>query len=313
VRQDAHPPEAALLLRRHNLNLVPILRELLRTRSVSRTAERVGLSQSAVSAALARLRETFEDDLLVMVGRRLELTEKGAQLIEQTERAHLELEALLRPPQFDPLTETRRFVVASADYITFVLAPRLARLLGGQAPHASVPFVDVPPDLALGLTRGTIDTVIAPDDTAGDIAVQMLSAPLFTDEFVVIGAADRWPPGSVTREAYEDAAHAMFQMSPRLPGSHQALGLAEQGVVQRNRVVVQQFSALPAIVEAADCLAICHRRLAEQFAKAYAISIHPAPFELAPLSLRAYWSRSVQRDPAHVWFRGVLQQAAQLA
>ena len=98
--QADHPSRnRRLLLRRHNLNLLPILRELLRTRSVSRTAEIVGLSQSAVSAALARLRETYNDDLLVMVGRRLELTEKGAQLIEPTERACLEVEGLLRPSQ----------------------------------------------------------------------------------------------------------------------------------------------------------------------------------------------------------------------
>ena len=162
-----------MLLRRHNLNLLPILRELLRTRSVSRTAEIVGLSQSAVSAALARLRETYNDDLLVMVGRRLELTEKGAQLIEPTERACLEVEGLLRPSQFDPSTESRRFVVATADYVTFLLGPALTQMFAERAPNASVYFVDVPSDLQAQILRGAIDVVAVPADTAVDAEVDL--------------------------------------------------------------------------------------------------------------------------------------------
>jgi DNA-binding transcriptional LysR family regulator len=299
-----------LLLRRHNLNLVPILRELLRTRSVSRTAEAVGLSQSAVSAALARLRETFEDDLLVMVGRHLVLTEKGAALMEPTERAYLELEDLLRAPDFDPMAETRRFVVATADYVTFLVAPPLIRMMAEQAPRAAVQFVDVGDDIALQLTRGTVDVVAIPDDTAAAMGEGLLSRPLFRDEMVVIASRERGPsPGGLTLAAYQAGRHAMFQISAR-GQTHQDRALAEHGVSQQNRVYVQQFSALPAIVEATDCLAVCHRRLAERFAQTFAIAIHPPPFPLPPIEICAYWARSMRRDPAHAWFRGLLAEAA---
>jgi DNA-binding transcriptional LysR family regulator len=298
-----------VLLRRHNLNLLPILRELLRTRSVGRTAEIVGLSQSAVSAALARLRKTYDDDLLVMVGRKLELTEKGAQLIEQTERACLEVEALLRPPAFDPSTESRRFVIATADYVAFLLAPALARLVAQQAPQASIHFIDVPTDLVPQLVRGTIDAVVIPEDTSKGVAEQTASALLFIDDMVVIASkAHRAFEGPLTRDVYEASRHARFKMSP-LTMSHQDFSLRNAGIWQHDIMVVQQFLTLPGIVEGSGCLALVYRRLAEHFLRSHDIEILPPPFDISPISVTAYWGRSVQRDPAHAWFRTLLMQA----
>ena len=300
-----------MLLRRHNLNLLPILRELLRTRSVSRTAETVGLSQSAVSAALARLRETFDDELLVMRGRRLELTEKGAQLVEQTERAYLEVEALLRPAQFEPALETKRFMVATADYVSFLLAPKLTTLLAERAPGASVHFIDIPPDVAHELLRGSIDAIVVPADTAEGLYDPGCSAELFDDEMVVISSRRRRSfEGPLTREIYENGRHAMFQMSPKIETTHQILGIRERGISQQSVVIVQQFLALPAIVEASDCLAVVQRRIAERFSEAYDIEILPSPFEMARLHITAYWSRSLHRDPSHQWFRNLLKEAS---
>lgn len=299
-----------MLLRRHNLNLLPILRELLRTRSVSRTAEIVGLSQSAVSAALARLRETYNDDLLVMVGRRLELTEKGVQLIGPTEQACMEIESLLRPPQFDPATETRRFVVATADYVTFLLAPTLAQLFAQQAPNASVYFVDVSGDLQSQIVRGAVDVVAIPADTASGLARDISSAVLFEDDMVVIASRRlRSFEGTLTREIYEASRHARFRMSPKNTATHQDVNFRQLGIEQHDLVMVQQFLSLPGIVETSSTLALVQRRLAERFQRSHEIDIFEAPFALSPISLTAYWGRSVERDPAHAWFRNLLHQA----
>lgn len=299
-----------MLLRRHNLNLLPILRELLRTRSVGKTAQIVGLSQSAVSAALSRLRETYNDDLLVMVGRRLELTEKGAQLVEQTERACLEVENLLRPPEFDPSTERRRFVVATADYVTFLLAPKLAQLFAEQAPNASVYFVDVPTDLPSQIVRGTVDVVAIPDDTADGLGPDTPSALLFEDEMVVIASRrHRSFEGPLTREVYEAGRHARFKISPKNTATHQDVNLRQLGIEQHDSILVQQFLSLPGIVEGSSTLALVQRRLAERFQRTHDIEIFPAPFAVRPIQLTAYWGRAVARDPAHIWFRGLMLEA----
>lgn len=299
-----------MLLRRYNLNLLPILRELLRTKSVRQTAESVGLGQPAVSAALARLREMFQDDLLVMVGRKLELTERAEQLIDQTERAYVEAEVLLKPRTFDPKAETRRFIIATADYVTVLLAPRLAGLLAEQAPNASVQFIDLAINVEAKLMRGAIDVAIMPDHTVEALSADAASMPLFEDKSVII-ASRRNPPfkGKLTRKVYEQARHAMFQVSARSDVTYQSLVLRTNKITQHNVVLVQQFLALPAIVEQSDCLSLVQRRLAELFQRNYEIDLYPTPFEAPPLSIRAYWSRTVERDPAHVWFRKLLASA----
>ena len=131
--------------------------------------------------------------------------------------------------------------------------------------------------------------------------------PLFEDRSVVI-ASRRKPPfkGKLTRKVYEQARHAMFQVSARSSVTYQSLVLSANQIDQRNVVLVQQFLTLPAIVEQSDCLSLVQRRLAELFQRSYEIDLYPPPFEAPPLSIRAYWGRTVERDPAHVWFRSLL-------
>jgi LysR family nod box-dependent transcriptional activator len=299
-----------MLLRQHNLNFIPILRELLRTQSVGRTAEIIGLSPSGVSAALARLRETFEDELLVAVGRKLQLTEKGAALIEQTERVCVDLELLLRPSRFNPLTSTDTFIVATADYVSFLLAPNVAALLHKEAPSACLRFIDLPVDYGQELGRGAIDIIIASSGPTLDLAPWTASAPFFEDEMVVIASKlHRSFEGPLTRAIYESCAHVSFQIEHHTRSDHEAISLGELGIRQHNRVTVQQSWALPAIVQNSACLSLLERRLAEALARTYDIEILQPPFEIPPLKLTAHWRRATNGDAASIWFRDLLRRA----
>lgn len=303
----------AMLLRRHNLNLLPILRELLRSQNVSRTAEAVGLSQSAISAALARLREDFGDELLVMKGRRLELTEGGRRLIPQVESACIELESLLRPSAFLPDQETRRFVVATADYVSYLVAPALSRIFAAEAPRASVHFIDIGANLQSRLTTGELDLLAIPEDTAGDMRNNFNCAALFTDETVVISSTvNKAFSGPLTRKIFENSPHAMFQLAPKRSISHEMQLMIRAGIQHEDRVLVEHFLTLPAIVEATDCLALIQRRLAEQFQRSHAIEIHVPPFAAERMTISAFWSKSLERDPAHSWFRDAMFRAARV-
>ncbi len=300
-----------MLLRRHNLNLLPILRELLRTRSVARTSETIGLSQSGVSAALARLREVYEDEILVMVGRRLELTERGQQLVEQTERACLEVETLLRPQTFDPAIETRRFVVCAADYITYLLAPGVVRRMQIEAPNAACHFIDYNPDMGGQLLRGGIDVLAIPESAAGSFRTDANGFHLFADDIVVIASKRHKPfSGKLTRKAYEAAPHAMFQLAQKDTSSHERRILRAAGIKQTDVVMVEHFLTLPAIVETTECLALVQRRLAERFIRSHDIEIHPAPFESPQVRIAGYSMPATQRDAAHRWFSGLLNDVA---
>jgi LysR family transcriptional regulator, nod-box dependent transcriptional activator len=299
-----------MLLRQHNLNFIPILRELLRTQSVGRTAEIVGLSPSGVSAALARLRETFEDELLVTVGRTLKLTERGAALIEQTERVCVDLELLLQSTKFDPSTSTNTFVIASADYTAFLLAPKVTALLGREAPKACVRFIDIPINYSGELSRGAVDVIVASRATTLQLAPWTSSATLFEDEMVVIASTrHRSFKGKLTRAIYESCSHVTFQMPTPTRSEHESTILSQLGIEQRNRVTVQQFLALPAIVQSSDCLALLQRRLADAFVKSYDIEILDSPFEIPRLVLTAHWRTATDKDPASLWFRSLLRRS----
>lgn len=300
-----------MLLRRNNLNDLPILRELLRTASVSRTARTIGMTQSAVSSALNRLRAQFADELLLKNGRGLILTAKAQALAEQLERACDELERLLGELEFDAQAQNRRFVVAAADYVTFLLAPALAALISREAPDVSVQFIEHPADLENSLRLGTIDAVILPYATAGALRERLHSQMLFDDEAVVISSTR---PGTsrapMTRNRYEATAHATFNLPPPQRFSYEDLLVKRGGVRQRARILVENFLVLPAVVEASDCLALVQRRLAEAFRQMYAIDLHTPPFPAAPLEIAMFWSRTTDREPAQIWFRDCLARTA---
>lgn len=301
-----------MLLRRHNLNLLPVLRELLRTRSVTRTAAAVGLGQSAVSSALARLREEFGDELLVSVGRRMELTERARALIEPVERACQEAELVFRATAFDPESETRTFVIAAADYVAYLLAPPLSRIFAAEAPKATLQFIDYPPDLDAALLAGAIDGTILPEDTAGSMAQRFRHRRLFEDELVVIASA-RQPPfeGPLALEQFTGLSHAMFKLAPRDSTSHEALLLAGAGIRPHVRTLVEQFLMLPAVIEGSSLIALLQRRLALAMARGHDITIHPLPLPQPRLALSLYWSGPRDNDPAHRWFRRALARVSE--
>ena len=91
--------------------------------------------------------------------------------------------------------------------------------------------------------------------------------------------------------------------------NHEARILRSAGIQQRDLVLVEQFLTLPAIVEGSNCLALVQRRLAERFQRSHDIQIYKAPFATAPLTITAYWSNAMERDPAHFWLRNLLVAA----
>src|ERR1041385_2499447 len=170
-----------------DLNLLTSLNALLQERSVSRAAERLGLSQPSLSASLARLRRPFSDDLLDRVGNHYELTPLAAQLAEQTTGA---LAAVARvfasEPDFDPATSEREFTVLISDYAITVLGPTLAALLQ-QAPPVRLRLhqLAVPAFEDAAQTLGDVDGMVLPHGILSDLPSQQL----FTDEWVCIVAA----------------------------------------------------------------------------------------------------------------------------
>ena len=148
-----------------DLNLLPSLQALLELRNVSRAAERMHLSQPAMSAALGRLRRHFNDELLVRAGRGYELTPFAQALAPRVERALTDVQdAMQLRSEFDPASSDRRFVLAASDYVTGVLIRHLRALIAVEAPGVSVDYVPTSrASIRPGLESfGSVDLIVGP-------------------------------------------------------------------------------------------------------------------------------------------------------
>ena len=168
-------------LRQFDLNLLVALDVLLTERNVTRAGERLFLSQPAVSGILARLRHAFQDELLVRVGRNLELTAFAADLAEPVHDAVRQIEDLLnlRRP-FEPESAQWSFRVAASDYVVFLLLGTLLRSLTALAPNISVRFLALEPSAGERLAAGELDFAVLPEE----LEPSLPSLPLFEDSWV---------------------------------------------------------------------------------------------------------------------------------
>ena len=294
-----------------DLNLLVSLDALLQERSVSRAAVRLGLSQPSLSAALARLRRHFRDDLLDRVGNRYELTPLAAQLAEQTTSALVAVARVFASePDFDPATAEREFTVLISDYAITVLGPRLAVLLQ-QAPHVrlrlhqlAVPVVDTGAE-----ALRNVDAMVLPHGFLSDLPSQQL----FTDRWVCIVAADHPTVGE--KLTMTDLEELPMVVAHHEPASYTPAGkqLSILGVQPRVQLVAETFLALPFLVAAGSGVALIQERLARQLTPAVPIRVLPCPFEVASLIEALWWHPMYARDAGHRWLRQVFTEAARLA
>jgi DNA-binding transcriptional LysR family regulator len=305
-------PKAALApqLRRVNLDLLPVLHELLRTRSVTRTARAFGHTQPAISRALRQLREIFDDELLVPVGRGARLTPRAEALIEPLRQALGDVDRLLRPQAaFGPATERAHFLISTADYVTVLLSPILTELAAREAPGVSFEFAALPVVTLADLAR--VDAVLVPRPFGERLGKRVERVPLWQDDTVCIAAArNRRLPKRITPAEFQQARHVGYKMNPRVPARLRAL-LQPTAALETARVcTVPDFLVLGAIVARADCVALVPRRLAVELVRWRRLRIIEIDFPDSDFTMDACWSPAVAGRRGHAWLRNALVRAA---
>ena len=190
-------------LRQFDLNLLLALDALLKEKNVTRAAERLFMSQPAMSGMLARLRQAFDDELLVRVGRNFELTEFAAAIAGRVHQCVVDLEELVdSKPHFSPAAETRAFSIAASDYAALLLFGPLMQRLSEAAPNVSVHFVRLDVDAGERIAACEIDFGILP----AELELPLPSVPLFEDTW-----DGRAPLGWDVKDA-EPAARAVVAL-----------------------------------------------------------------------------------------------------
>ena len=292
-----------------DLNLLVALDALFAERSVSRAGERLFLSQSATSGALARLRDVFHDPLLVQVGRKMVLTPVAEGLVEPVREFLLQAEAILQnSPAFDPASSTRKFRLLLSDYVETVVMTEVLPRMQECAPGVKVELVSNAQRSFDELARGEFDLSIVPTLR---ITQGHPSEPLFEDEFTcVVWSGNPLVGESITLETYLSLGHVVVRF-----GQHQELTTFDEwfmeqfGHLRKVEVVTTAFNLLPQLLIGTTRIGTLHRRLASFYSRYLPLKMVTPPFSIPRLEESMQWHKSRERDPGTVWLRSMLRAA----
>lgn len=294
---------------RLDLNLLLALDALLEEQNITRAAARVNVSQSAMSGMLARLREFFEDDLLAAVGRNMELTVLGRQLVGPVRDLILHVHATVGiRVSFDPARETRTMKIMVSDYATEVFLNQVIARVLRDAPNMTLDLVPLADDAAEKLRRGENDFLIIPRHFLDPEHPQRL---LFEDHYcAVIWEGNTQVGDRLDAATYERLAHIAPLLGRPRSATMEELMLQAQDVKRRIRVTTSDFSSMATALVGTDLVATMHTRLALACARRLPIRVLPLPYQLPVLAECLQWHRFQENDPCHIWLRGVMLDVA---
>ncbi|WP_114239724.1 LysR family transcriptional regulator [Dyella sp. C9] len=295
-------------IRTLDLNLLKTLDALLDERSVTRAAERLSLTQPAVSGMLTRLRESLGDPLFKRGQRGMVPTLRALELAGPVKKVLEDIEALLRPQAFDPAAAELTLAVASTDYaLQVVMLPFLATIRT-RAPGIRVAVLPIQDQrVHAQLERGEIDmALVTPDSAPGDLHVRRL----FDERYVCVLREDHPYAGrrKLTLDRFCAMDHALVSYRGGSFSGVTDEALARLGRSRRVTVSVTSFLALPELVRHSELMAVVPRRLAMQ---AKGLAVLEPPLEIPGFTKSVVWHERTHHSPAHRWIRTLLAEVSQ--
>lgn len=293
--------------KRLDYSLLLALDALLSEGSVTRAARRMHLSQPAMSHALARLRDAFDDPIMVRGAGGMVPTPKARQLHGSVREALEQLERSIGAfGSFDPATSTATFRVAMVDYVEMVVLPELMCRLRAEAPHVQVVARSIGSLAELeGLATGSVDLALA---FFAEPPEALHRRNLGTDRYVCITRRGRFRKGQLTLQRYLGGSHLAIAPAGTATRSRLDAALKALGHERSVAYYAAHFAAAAAIVERTDLIASVHERAAAMYMKEFDVDLHPLPPEigLSDLVLSQVWHERTHDDRAHRWFRALL-------
>jgi DNA-binding transcriptional LysR family regulator len=310
-----------------DLNLLRVLDVLLEERSVTRTGSRLGLTQSAVSHALNRLRFVLNDELFTRGPTGMQPTQRAVDMGPQVHAALNQLQAALSPADFDPATSERRFSVVAGPYASAILVPPVVGRLAVAAPHVDLAIVELAPDVLDRIDARRIDFMVggvlaAPERFAREtILTEALAWVVRTDHplternqvdlealvSVPHVAISKGLPGVIDDGSERRAlvSRASWEDSGAL-----AAALAASGLSRRVGVTVPDTYSALVIASRSDMAALIPRRLALMSAQSGRVKLIDPPYESPNVDLTLLFLKERLAEPAIAWMRDVIRAAA---
>lgn len=291
-------------LRTFDLNLLVAFDVLMRELNVTRAAEQMFITQSAMSHILQRLRQQLDDPLLVKTPAGMKPTARALALIEPVRTLLNEMEQLIQPPlEFEAETSQRRFVLAATDYMELLLIPELSALVDQIAPGIDIHIKRTESSFPVAaLENGSLDVVLGFESVLNPPA-HLHCEHLFNDRMACVVRQDHpLITKAPSLNEYVTAPHMLISRT----GSNVGLidqKLTELGLERRIKLIVPHFLSAPLIVAETDMILSLPYRIAEQFKKFASLEIFPVPIELPSYELIMIWHPLYDKDPAHLWLR----------
>lgn len=288
-----------------DLNLLSVFQEVYRARQISSAARRLGLTQSAVSNALARLRRTFGDELFVRTAAGMQPTPLAEQMAEPVGAAMAQVAlALNQRSRFDPASSTRRFTLAMTDVGEVYFMPVLIERCRALAPRIQLSAVRAAGvSLKEEMECGRVDIAIGPFEDISEALYQRL---LFRQPYVsMLRKGHPLASAPATIERFVAAEHLLVDTADS-PYDRINQLLAKAGVGASTRFRVPHFTAVPYIVGASDLVVTVPQKLAEQAAGPFGLEWIVPPLELPVLQTNIFWHRRFNQDPGNQWLRTLI-------
>ncbi|WP_039914496.1 LysR family transcriptional regulator [Cellvibrio mixtus] len=285
-----------------DLNLLKALDALLDERSVTRAAERLSLTQPAMSGMLTRLRESFNDPLFVRSQRGIVPTQRALELAGPVKQVLAEIAMLLTPAEFDPFTARMTLSIAATDYALQAVAVPFVLELKKRAPNIRVALLPIENlQLHAQLERGDIELVLlSPQNSPPNLHARRL----FDEEYVCV-MRDGHPAAKapLSLDEFCGLEHALFSYNGGCFSGATDEALEKIGRERQVMLSVKSFLVMTNIVRASDLIAVVPKRLVEHLD---GLVMQETPLPVEGFALIAAWHERTHKDPAHRWVRDLL-------
>lgn len=289
-----------------DVNLLVAFDAILKERNITLAANRVGISQPAMSNALTRMRNIFNDRLFVRTARGMEPTPYAEQLASPISGAcALITKALQIDAGFDPATSARSFTFYMTDIGEIVFLPTILAYLKGDAPRIGIKVVRIPErDIQDAMTSGDVDLAVGlfPSLQAG-----FFQQRLYKDTFVCIVRADHPKiKTSLTKRQFMEVPHAVVSSAGTGHGAAVEKIIADQHLNRRMALAVPHFLSLPVVIAQTDLIATIPHRMALSLAGFSPIKVFKPPIKIPSFDIKQHWHERYHHDAANKWMRSLI-------
>ena len=295
-------------LRQLDLNLLVALDVLIAEASVTRAAEKLNTSQSAMSHSLKRLRTILNDDILIRTSREMEVTTYARQISNRVRQILSEIQStLLEKEVFDPSTTNETFRIAASDYVESAIGTNLLQRLSTHAPGIRIRISNLDKENVMNaLDNNLIDVII---DAKLPLKSWHVEQNLYQEEFVCVAKEDN----SMTELSIADyikRSHVLVSMRDDFQGAYDEI-LKQQ---QKSRRVIwstTHFMTVPLLLANSNCVALLPNRMAQQCAKTMNLKLFPPPIAIEGFAVSLIWHQRNNNNSRHQWLREQIVNAVQ--